>query len=92
MHVGLPINCDYLHLPYASYLKKWINIKTYFQATVGKKGYGMKTMLNDLKLELDGRHHSGIDDSKNITKILEELAKRNIDLGQGIVSPRTLDK
>ncbi len=51
----------------------------------------MKTMLHDLKLELDGKHHSGIDDSKNIAKILEELAKTNVDLGQGIVSLRTLD-
>ncbi len=50
----------------------------------------MKSMLKDLQLELDGKHHSGIDDSKNITKILKELANTNVELGQGIVSPRTL--
>lgn len=89
---GLPINCDFLNILYPTYLKRWINIKTYFQATTGKKGYGMKTMLSDLQLELDGRHHSGIDDSKNIAKILRELAKRNEQLQQGIVTPRTLRK
>ena len=90
LKLGLPINCDYLKILYPSYLKRWINIKTYFQATTGKKGYGMKTMLEDLQLELEGRHHSGIDDSKNIAKILRELAKRNEQLGKGIVTPRTL--
>jgi len=57
---------------------------------MGKKGYGMKSMLSDLKLALDGRHHSGIDDSRNIAKILRELAKLNHELGQGIVAPRIL--
>ena len=50
----------------------------------------MKTMLRDLKLPLDGRHHSGIDDSKNIAKILQELARRNERLSRGFVEPRVL--
>lgn len=86
----LPVNCDFLAIPYPDYLKKWINIKTYFQAIVGQKGHGMKTMLRDLKLPLDGRHHSGIDDSKNIAKILQELARRNERLSRGFVEPRVL--
>lgn len=89
---GLPVNCDYLGMDYPDYLKRWINIKTYFMAIVGKKGHGMKSMLDDLKLSLDGRHHSGIDDSKNIAKILIELARRNERLGQGLVEPRVLKK
>ena len=87
---GLPVNCDYLGISYPDYLKKWINIKSYFQTIVGKKGHSMKTMLQDLKLTLDGRHHSGIDDSKNIAKILLELAKQNERLAQGLVEPRVL--
>ena len=89
---GLPVNCDYLGIAYPDYLKRWINIKSYFQAIVGKKGYGMKTMLDDLKLTLDGRHHSGIDDSKNIAKIWRELARRNERLAQGLVEPRVLKR
>lgn len=89
---GLPINCDYLDIAYPDYLKRWINIKTYFQATVGLKGHSMKTMLQDLRLTLDGKHHSGIDDSKNIAKILRELARRNGRLSQGLVEPRVLKR
>ena len=35
----------------------------------------MPNMLEDLQLKLDGRHHSGIDDCRNIAKIVERLAK-----------------
>ena len=85
---GLSKNCDYIKLAYPDYLKRWVNIKTYFQAIVGKKGHGMKSMLRDLELNLDGRHHSGIDDSRNIAKILHELVKRDASLCQGLVKPR----
>lgn len=92
LKTGLPINCHYLKLPYADYLKRWINIKSYFKDIVGKKGSGMKYMLKELGLSLDGRHHSGIDDSKNIAKILLELAGRNHSLREGLVEPRVLKK
>ena len=88
----LPVNCDYLGISYPDYLKKWINIKSYFQTIVGHKGRGMESMLRDLNLTLDGRHHSGIDDSKNIAKILRELAKRSEKLARGMVEPRVLKR
>ena len=83
-------NCDYLKLEYQDYLKRWINIKTYFGDLMGKKGFGMKSMLEDLGLSLDGRHHSGIDDCRNIAKILVTLIKRGSSLRNGWVKPRTL--
>jgi ERI1 exoribonuclease 3 len=41
-----------------------------------KKAPGMAGMLPALNLKLEGKHHSGIDDSKNIAKIALELLKR----------------
>ena len=87
LKTALPVNCHYLKLRYPDYLKRWINIKTYFQAIVRKKGSGMKRMLDELGLALDGRHHSGIDDSKNIAKIVAELARRDDRLKEGLVEP-----
>lgn len=87
---GLSINCDYVDLEYKDYLKRWINIKTYFGDLMGKKGRAMKSMLNDLGLTLDGRHHSGIDDSRNIAKILTMLIERGSSLKNGWVKPREL--
>ena len=55
-----------------------INIKPAFQKKYGyKKSKGMAGMLGALKMGLEGRHHSGIDDCGNILRI----AKRMIDDG-----------
>ena len=47
--------------PHAA-LRRWINIKHAFFTVTGKKAYGMAGMLKVLNMELEGRHHSGIDD------------------------------
>lgn len=49
------------------------NLKEYFH---DKKGYwpkGMKRVLKELKLNLDGTHHRGIDDSRNLMKIYNKI-------------------
>ena len=48
-----------------------INVKELFikQAKL-KKSVGMKQALDILSIPLEGTHHRGIDDAKNITKIL----------------------
>ena len=58
--------------------ERLINIKSAFQKKCGhKRARGMKGMLGVLKMGLEGRHHSGIDDCGNILRI----AKRMIDDG-----------
>eukprot|EP01102_Stenamoeba_stenopodia_P016370 TRINITY_DN571_c0_g1_i1.p1 TRINITY_DN571_c0_g1~~TRINITY_DN571_c0_g1_i1.p1 ORF type:complete len:284 (+),score=70.75 TRINITY_DN571_c0_g1_i1:47-898(+) len=54
---------------------QWINIKNAFQTFKGMKRQprGMTDMLDLLNLKLDGRHHSGIDDCRNIAKIVLQL-------------------
>lgn len=55
----------------------YTNIKEiYSQVFMKVKQIGMPGMLNGLSLDLDGRHHSGIDDSKNIAKIAASLIER----------------
>ena len=93
LKVGLPLQCKYQKLDYPDYLRKWLNIKDVFEVLTGSKGRSMKTMLKDLGLELEGRHHSGIDDSKNIAKILKTLAEKDPEkLRQGLVQPKMLKK
>ena len=91
LKTGLPTQCKYQKIDYPEYLRKWVNIKDIFMELTGTKGFSMKTMLKDLHLELEGRHHSGIDDSKNIAKILKTLAGRDpTKLRQGFVQPKVL--
>lgn len=57
-------------LHYHQVYKRFINIKTEFEYFYKKKAGGMVQMLDYLNYKLEGRHHSGIDDTINISKIL----------------------
>jgi ERI1 exoribonuclease 3 len=53
---------------------RWINIKKEFRTHYkNKHGKGMAEMLKRLGMELEGRHHSGIDDCKNILRIVQRM-------------------
>jgi len=55
--------------------RRWINIKKIFSKTRrGAKAFGMPSMLENLGLELVGRHHRGIDDCRNIARMAVALA------------------
>lgn len=78
----LPNQCRNFGLKKRAYFQRWINIKRVFQAATGVRAKGMPFMLNHFGLELEGRHHSGIDDSRNIAKILIELIKLQPNIQQ----------
>lgn len=53
-----------------------INVKNEFRKVYGlKRAKGMKGMLDRLKIKLVGRHHSGIDDCRNIAQIVARMRK-----------------
>lgn len=61
---------------YPDKYSRWINIKKSFAKVYNDNGkYGMPDMLYKLKLDLIGRHHSGIDDCVNIARISIQLLK-----------------
>ncbi|CAF0942089.1 unnamed protein product [Rotaria sp. Silwood1] len=77
LYTMLPSQCNYFRLPRAEYFNEWINIKKSFQKATSKFARGgMMGMLKDLNIQHTGRHHSGIDDCKNIAEILKQLAER----------------
>ena len=54
--------------------RRWTNVKTIFgEWHGGRSAGGMHRMLSLLGLELEGRHHRGIDDCRNIAKIVRAL-------------------
>lgn len=60
---------------------RWINVKTPFkkQMNLTRANVGMAGMLKKLKLELIGKHHSGIDDCHNILRIIQKLREDGWD-------------
>merc|ERR1719213_770482 len=66
--------------------RQWINVKNLFKSVTGKPGGGMKSMLSSLGLRLEGHHHSGLDDCRNISRILATLLRRGAVVERGMVS------
>eukprot|EP01012_Entosiphon_sulcatum_P010935 TRINITY_DN1653_c0_g1_i1.p1 TRINITY_DN1653_c0_g1~~TRINITY_DN1653_c0_g1_i1.p1 ORF type:complete len:209 (-),score=29.77 TRINITY_DN1653_c0_g1_i1:45-671(-) len=68
--------CKHFKINRPPYFKSWVNIKRMFEATEGVTGMGMAGMLRHLRMELIGRHHSGIDDARNIARLAVALMRK----------------
>ena len=53
-----------------------INVKNEFAKVYSTKPKGMDGALKDIGIKLEGTHHRGVDDAKNIAKILWEILKK----------------
>ena len=68
-------------------LRRYCNVKKPFMHVVGAKPGGMAAMLQKLELPLTGHHHRGIDDARNIAKIVAHLARKvSLDVTGGLQS------
>ena len=76
LQIMFPRQCKTSNLELSYPFKKWINIKEVFGKfyNIPKVG-GMTRMLEHLSLQLEGRHHSGIDDCRNIARIWMTMYK-----------------
>lgn len=69
-----PEQCQVSKMKADSHFKKWVNIKDEYRSYYGfRKAGGMVKMLDHMGIPLQGRHHSGLDDSRNIAKIWVQL-------------------
>ncbi|MBL9106441.1 MAG: exonuclease domain-containing protein [Myxococcales bacterium] len=60
--------------------RRWINVKPVFTSKVRRsRSHGMAAMLSALKLKLEGTHHRGIDDCRNIARIVLALLELGAD-------------
>lgn len=58
-------------------MRRYINVKEVFAQFTRKGGHwSMVEMLEELGLALQGRHHSGLDDARNIARVVLELSRR----------------
>jgi inhibitor of KinA sporulation pathway (predicted exonuclease) len=77
------IRIDYRRhrLPEPESLDNHINLKKLFSELYDRKPCGMKKALNILGLDLEGTHHRGVDDAKNISKIAKVILPKYYDIG-----------
>ena len=69
----LPSQLEHMNEKVPNHFMKWLNVKKEFAKLYNRKVGGMVDMLNELELELEGRHHSGIDDCHNIARICTKM-------------------
>jgi ERI1 exoribonuclease 3 len=74
----LPLQLKQSGFDRPKFIDNFINLKDlYMEYYLSTRIRGMKDMLKKSNLLLEGRHHSGIDDTKNITRIAQWLIKNN---------------
>ncbi len=74
-------DCAFHNVPYP-FSSQHINIKEEFSKYLGmSKKFGMAQALNELGIELQGTHHRGIDDARNIASIYRHMEEEMRDEG-----------
>lgn len=69
----LPNQLAHHNMKVPNIFNSWVNVKKAYGKFYNRKVSGMTSMLTDLRLDLQGRHHSGIDDSKNIARVCARM-------------------
>lgn len=79
-----PRQCAQHALPVPDWAKRWANLKLVFARTVSgaTDQIRLSEMASQLGIPLVGRLHSGIDDARNIARVLRTL----LDLGASVTS------
>ena len=74
--VQLQRDCERHNIEFPQSLMNHVNIKTEFSRVFDVKRCGMEKALQVLSIPLEGTHHRGIDDARNIAKIAMEVLPR----------------
>ena len=78
----LPEQCALSGIPVPSYANKWINLRKhwyrYYKFTPDQP-VTFEVLLEKLGMSFDGRPHSGIDDARNIAKLLVKMVHDGLE-------------
>ncbi|XP_011304934.1 ERI1 exoribonuclease 3 [Fopius arisanus] len=77
LKVMLPGQCAIDGLKVPEYLNKWINLKRSYCEATQIYPKSLNDMIRRLKLQPQGRAHSGLHDSINMVQVIETLAKNH---------------
>ncbi|KAL7129504.1 hypothetical protein ABFS83_13G071000 [Erythranthe nasuta] len=69
----VPQQCEVSGMKLPPYFMEWINLKDIYLNFYNRRAPGMLSMMRELGIRPLGSHHLGIDDSKNIARVLRRL-------------------
>nr|CAD7399242.1 unnamed protein product [Timema cristinae] len=67
--------CKISDIPYPQFAKKWVNIRKVFSNFYKCKRFCLKLMLEHIEMIFEGRPHCGLDDARNIARVLLRMVK-----------------
>lgn len=67
--------CVLSQTTFPPYATKWLDVRKMFSSFYRVRSGNISGMLESLGLQFQGREHSGIDDAKNISRVLVQLIK-----------------
>ncbi|PAN24065.1 hypothetical protein PAHAL_4G198900 [Panicum hallii] len=69
----VPEQCKVSNIKLPTYFMEWINLKDIYLNFYSRRATGMMTMMRQLQMPTVGSHHLGIDDSKNIARVVQRM-------------------
>ena len=79
----LPAQCSLSGIPVPWYASKWVNIRKHYRRFYKVEKFQtiltLEIILENLGMRFEGRPHSGIDDARNIAKILVKMIHDGLD-------------
>ncbi|GLT55657.1 hypothetical protein SLA2020_287580 [Shorea laevis] len=69
----VPQQCKVSGIKLPPYFREWINLKDIYLNFYGREATGMISMMRQQGIQLLGSHHLGLDDTKNIARVLQHM-------------------
>ncbi|KAG9146114.1 hypothetical protein Leryth_015915 [Lithospermum erythrorhizon] len=69
----IPDQCKLSMVNLPSYFMEWINLKDIFLNFYKRRAPGMLSMMRELQMPMLGSHHLGIDDTRNLSRVLRHM-------------------
>ena len=67
--------CRLCSIPIPKYARKWINLRKLYRNFYKVQKGTLQDMVKNLGMQFEGRPHSGMDDARNIARILQKMAQ-----------------
>lgn len=74
----LPMDLKNIRMKAEPIYTRYVNLKDLFKTVTRTRAPPMTAMLDHFKLKLEGRHHSGLDDCHNLSRVFIELVKQGM--------------
>lgn len=76
----LVLQCKATGIPYPDFAKKWINVRKSYSNFYKTMRLPLAGMLEFLGMSFEGQPHSGLDDAKNIARVVLQMLKDGASL------------